>query len=77
MQPTSLDERIGIAIDFLGKEGLKWPIVVDSIDNQFDGVYSAFPEKLYIFENEKMQFHGKPGPDGFKVEEVEKWLLDR
>ncbi len=36
------------------------PLVVDTIENSFNGLYAAWPERLYIFEGKHIKFISTP-----------------
>ena len=77
-QPRTLDERLAIARDFVARHAYDIPFLVDSIDNRVDAVYAAWPERLYIVdENGTIVYKGKPGPFGYHPEEVAAWLEQR
>jgi iodothyronine deiodinase-like protein len=74
-QPRNLAERVAIANDFVRRFGWDVPLVVDPIENPADLVYAGWPERFYILdERGVLVFKGKPGPFGFKPQEVERWL---
>jgi hypothetical protein len=77
-QPRTLRERVAIANDFTKRFHYDVPIAVDDMGNVAEKVYAGWPERLYVVdENGKIVFKGKPGPFGYKPEEVEQWLARR
>jgi hypothetical protein len=77
-QPKTLAQRVGIANDFVKRFGYRVPVAVDDMDNGANALYAGWPERFYIVdEGGTVVFKGKPGPFGFKPEEVEKWLAKR
>ena len=74
-QPTTLEERLAIARDFVSREKWQLPLLVDDIDNKVDFVFGGWPERLYVIETDgKIAYKGQTGPFGFHPEEVEAWL---
>lgn len=74
-QPTTLDERIAIARDFVERENWQLPLLVDEMDNQVDWIFGAWPERLYVIGTDgKIAYKGETGPFGFHPAEVEAWL---
>lgn len=50
------------------------PIVMDTMKNELDNTYTAWPERLYIVKDSKILYVGGLGPLDYKVDEVEDWL---
>lgn len=50
------------------------PIVVDSMQNEANDAYGAWPERLYIIQQGKIVYEGGTGPYNYNLGEVEKWL---
>ena len=77
-QPTTLDDRMRIANDFVKRFNYKIPLVVDPIENPANKAYAGWPERFYIVDESGMiVYKGKPGPFGYHPEEVEAWLSKR
>jgi peroxiredoxin len=77
-QPTTLEERLAIARDFVEREQWKLPLLVDDMQNKVDFVYGGWPERMYVIETDgKIAYKGELGPFGFHPEEVEAWLEKR
>jgi type I thyroxine 5'-deiodinase len=77
-QPTTLDDRMRIANDFVKRFDYKIPLVVDPIENPANKAYAGWPERFYIVDESGMiVYKGKPGPFGYHPEEVEAWLSKR
>jgi len=48
---------------------------VDTMDNQVDGLYAAWPERIFVVDRQgKIAYAGRQGPWGFKPEEAERAL---
>ena len=78
MQPKSLAQRIAIANDFVARFDYAMPLVVDSMENEAEDAYAAWPERLYVIdENRTVAYQGGVGPFGFKPDELEEWLDER
>jgi type I thyroxine 5'-deiodinase len=70
-QPTTLDQREEVAQTCSTKLSLKFPVIVDTIDNKTSQDYAAHPDRLYLVDREgKIAYKGKPGPRGFNVAEM-------
>ena len=77
-QPTTLEQRLAIARDFVAREKWRIPLLVDDIDNQVDAVFGAWPERLYVIDTDgRIAYKGALGPFGFHPKEVEAWLEQR
>jgi hypothetical protein len=54
---------------------LSVPTVIDREDNRVNIAYAGWPDRMYVVGTDgKIAYKGKPGPAGFKPEEVEAWL---
>ena len=74
-QPRTLDQRLKIANDFIGRFRYRIPLAVDPIGNPADAIYAGWPERFYIVdESGVIAYKGKTGPFGYHPEEVEAWL---
>jgi len=73
-QPKTLEERINVASNYMTKFQISFPVVVDSITNEADKGYAAWPERLFVIQSKRIVFKGKKGPEGYHPEEVEAWL---
>ena len=77
-QPTTLEDRVRIANDFVKRFDYQIPMVVDPIENPANAAYAGWPERFYIVdESGTIVYKGKPGPFGYHPEEVEAWLAKR
>jgi len=63
--PRSIDERRQVARDFAAKLKLSVPIVVDSIDDKVEAIYSVWPNRMIIIDAEgNIADAGVAGPQG-------------
>ncbi|TKC49962.1 hypothetical protein EI555_010444, partial [Monodon monoceros] len=46
------------------------PVVVDTMKNQSSQLYAALPERLYVLQDGRILYKGKPGPWNYHPEEV-------
>ncbi|KAM9981276.1 hypothetical protein ACTFIY_003596 [Dictyostelium cf. discoideum] len=77
-QPKSMEERRAIIKDL--KEYAPFctiPFLIDKMENNFNKVYDAVPERLYVLEDKKFKYVGGPGPFGFIPEELREFLTKR
>ena len=78
LQPTNLQQRTAIANDFVERYSYAMPLVVDSMENTVEEAYAAWPERLYVVdENGRVAYKGGVGPFGFKPDELDSWLGQR
>ncbi|MFN7736544.1 MAG: deiodinase family protein [Pirellula sp.] len=74
-QPTSFDERIGVANQFCIKLNPKMPVVVDELNDPAGHAYSGMPARLYVIDAQgKVAFKSGRGPFGFSPPEMEQAL---
>jgi len=50
------------------------PILVDTMDNNANIAFDAWPERLYVLRDNKVAFKGGPGPFGYDIDALEEWL---
>jgi len=60
MQPKSTIERISIVRKFKNDYDFLLPILVDTIDNEYEKTYSAWPIRFYVFHKNKIVFRSSP-----------------
>ena len=70
-----------MASAFLENHGLNWPMALDTMDNNFETDYAAWPERLYILgapegeaKQRKLLFKSQPGPWGFDVDNLRAFM---
>jgi Iodothyronine deiodinase len=70
--PKTLQEREAVAGSCVRKLGIKFPAVIDNIDNRTEQAYTGWPDRLYLIDREgNVVFKSKPGPFGFKPDQLE------
>jgi thiol-disulfide isomerase/thioredoxin len=75
-QPTTYDERVGVAQRCGKLLGLGFPMLVDTIDDAVGARYSAMPGRFYLIDHQgKIAFKNGRGPYGFKPDELEQSLI--
>jgi hypothetical protein len=71
----TLSERCAVAGSCLTKLGIEFPAVVDDLDNSAERSYTAWPDRLYVIDRDgRVAYKSRPGPFGFKPEEVGRTL---
>lgn len=76
-QPASLPERKQVAVKCCQSLKLSMPCVVDTIDDEVDTAYAAWPERMYVIDADgRIAYAGQQGPWGFKPEEVDAVLAE-
>ncbi len=74
-QPKSLDERLQMARTFLEKTEVQTQTLVDDISNPANLCYAAWPERLYVIDQEgTIVYKGGMGPGDFDPGELEEFL---
>lgn len=74
-QPRDLNQRIGIAKDFVKRFNFSLPMAVDTMTNEANDCYAAWPERLYIIDkNGIIVYKGGLGPFGYHPQEVRYWF---
>ena len=69
--PKNEEERAFIAGACVRKLGIKFPAVLDEFGNSTERVYTAWPDRIYLIDgNGRVAFKTKPGPFGFKPDNL-------
>jgi type I thyroxine 5'-deiodinase len=64
--PKNESERFSVAGACVRKLGIKFPALVDSLDNRVEAAYTGWPDRLYLIApGGRVLFKSKPGPFGF------------
>ena len=70
--PKNAEEREYVAGACVRKLGIKFPAVIDGFDNTTEKAYTGWPDRLYLIGSDsKVLYKSKPGPFGFKPEQLE------
>jgi type I thyroxine 5'-deiodinase len=77
-QPTTIEQRVFIAKDFIKRFDYQMSMMVDPMNNPAEEAYAAWPERLYVIdETGTVAYKGGKGPFGFDPDELEAWLDER
>jgi type I thyroxine 5'-deiodinase len=69
--PPDEAERVSVADSCVRTLGIKFPAVVDGIDNGVEKAYTGWPDRLYLIERGgRILFKTNPGPFGFHPNEL-------
>ena len=73
--PKNEEERALVAGACVRKLGIKIPAVLDEFGNSTDQAYTGWPDRLYLIDpNGRIAYKSKPGPFGFKPDELKSAL---
>jgi type I thyroxine 5'-deiodinase len=71
--PKTMEQRENIAGSCVRKLGIKFPAVVDNIDNRTEKAYTGWPDRLYLINRDgRVAYKSKAGPFGFHPDDLEK-----
>jgi len=76
-QHKTIEDRITAAKNFQKENEWTLPLVVDTIENDFHNAVAAWPERLLILKDGKVEYIQIVSDDGFDplwTEQVEQWL---
>jgi hypothetical protein len=69
--PKSEEERAFVAGACVRKLGIEIPAVLDEFGNSTETAYTAWPDRMYLIDGAgRVAYKSKPGPFGFKSEEL-------
>ena len=75
--PKNEEDRALVAGACVRKLGIKFPAVLDGFGNATERAYTGWPDRIYLIDAQgRVAFKSKPGPFGFKPDEL-KTALDR
>ena len=75
-QPTTTDERTGVAQQCCTSLEVDMPLVVDGLDDRVGHLYSGMPDRLYVIDTEgRVAYQGGRGPFGFIPGQMEQSLV--
>jgi hypothetical protein len=73
--PRNEDERGIVAGSCVRKLGIKFPALLDEFGNTTERAYTGWPDRIYLIDtNGRVAYKSKPGPFGFKPQELEQAL---
>ena len=71
VSPKNFEEREYVAGACVRKLGIKFPAVIDGFDNRVEKAYTGWPDRIYLIDkNGRVAYKSKPGPFGFKPDEL-------
>ena len=69
--PKNEDERGLVAGSCVRKLGIKFPAVLDEFGNTTERAYTGWPDRIYVIDTYgRITYKSKPGPFGFKSDEL-------
>ncbi len=64
--PRSNAERAGVAESCVRKLGIRFPALIDGVDNTVERLYTGWPDRLYLVGTDgRVAYKSAPGPFGF------------
>ncbi len=73
--PRTDGERFENAGQCVRKLGIRIPALIDGIDDRTEGVYTGWPDRLYVIAaGGRIVYKSGPGPFGFTPQEMETHL---
>jgi hypothetical protein len=73
--PKNEEERAFVAGACVRKLGIEFPAVLDEFSNSTEQAYTGWPDRLYLIDAQgRVAYKSKPGPFGFKPDELKSAL---
>ncbi len=70
--PRTDAERNQVAESCVRKLGIRFPALIDGIDNKVERMYTGWPDRLYLIDRDgRIAYKSAPGPFGFHPEDLE------
>jgi len=76
LQPKTLEGRLEIARKFRSEMNYTIPMVTDCIENEFNSIFAAWPERYYIFFQGRLAFKAMPEGESYIWNELEDWIQE-
>ena len=74
VQPRSLAARCALAREFARSYSEVGRLLVDTMADEANARYAAWPERLYVVVDGVVAYKGGPGPFGYVLDDVRTWL---
>jgi type I thyroxine 5'-deiodinase len=69
--PKDEEERALVAGACVRRLGIEIPAVLDEFGNSTEAAYTGWPDRLYLVDRQgRVAYKSKPGPFGFKSDEL-------
>lgn len=69
--PANADERSQLAGTCARKLLIGFPTLMDDFQNSSESAYTGWPDRIYLIDKQgKIAFKSRPGPFGFKPDEL-------
>jgi len=70
--PRSDGERRQVAESCVRTLGIRFPALLDGIDNTVERLYTGWPDRLFLIDTDgRVAYKSRPGPFGFQPSELE------
>ena len=71
-ESASEGERTQVAQSCVRNLGIRFPALIDGIDNTVERLYTGWPDRLYLIDREgRIAYKSAPGPFGFHPEPLD------
>ena len=69
--PRDEAERVSVAGACVRKLGIKFPALIDSLENHAEQAYTGWPDRLFLIApGGRVLYKSKPGPFGFHPDDL-------
>lgn len=73
--PRSVEERAQVADRCVRKLGIRFPALIDGIENAVERQYEGWPDRMYLIDGSgRVAYKSAPGPFGFHPADLESAL---
>jgi len=75
-QPKVIEDRVALANRLQNELELPFPMLIDTMENEFEKTFAAWPWRFYVIGNGKIQFIAQPDPTvyAYDVNKLQDWL---
>jgi hypothetical protein len=69
--PRSDEERVRVAESCVRTLGIRFPALIDGVDNTVEKDYTGWPDRMYLIDRMgKLVYKSEPGPFGFHPQQL-------
>jgi hypothetical protein len=69
--PRDIGERLSVAGACVRRLNMKFPALIDGIDDKVEAAYTGWPDRLYLIEQGgRIAYKSKAGPFGFHPDDL-------
>jgi len=69
-QTKTIEDRLAVAKEFIDDFQFEIPVVVDSVENNFEKKYAPWPLRAFVIKNGTLIYKAQPGEKMLEMKEI-------